>query len=69
MIGNKKEKPEMLELLSPCDIPIVRYIKIKGSCNPFDPIYSAYLDIRRKAKNYLSLESNTLAAGLRLNEG
>ncbi len=69
MIDTKSEKPKVLELLSPCDIPIVRYIKIKGRSNPFDPLYSAYFDMRRKAKNYLSLASNTLAAGLRLNEG
>jgi RNA-directed DNA polymerase len=62
-------KTKMLELLSPCDVSLVRYIKIRGNSNPFNSDSSAYFLMRRKAKNYYPLGVNTLTAGLPLNEG
>jgi len=35
MIKDKQERPKLLELLMPIDIPLVRYIKISGESNPF----------------------------------
>lgn len=58
MSHDKKGKPKLLELLSPCDIPLVRYIKIKGKSNPFDPEYRRYFAMRSKEKNYRVIETN-----------
>ena len=58
MVKNGRGKPRMLELLSPCDVPIVRYIKIRGISNPFKIEDKAYFAMRRKAKNYRLLEGN-----------
>ena len=69
MTSEKQEKPMLVELLSPLDVSLVRYIKIRASSNPFDMIYSAYFAMRRKAKNYQPLNANNLTAGLPLNEG
>ena len=66
---DRQGKPQMLELLYPCDIPLVRYIKIKGQSNPFNSDYTDYFRMRRTATNYRSIESNNLTAGLLLKEG
>ena len=62
-------KTKLLELLSPCDISLVRYIKIRGTSNPFDSNSSDYFSMRRETKNYRLLDVNTFTAGLPLNEG
>ena len=69
MAKTQEGKTEMLELLSPCDVSLVRYIKIRGNSNPFDRDSSAYFFMRRQAKNYHPLGVNTLTAGLPLSEG
>ena len=48
---------------------IVRYIKIRGTSNPFKIEDTAYFSMRRKAKNYRLLELNNQTAGLPLKEG
>ena len=35
-----------VELLKMSDIAIIRHIKIKGGCNPFDPVWETYLEER-----------------------
>jgi RNA-directed DNA polymerase len=62
-------KAKILELLSPCDIPLVRYIKIRGISNPYSIDDTAYFAIRRKAKNYHPLKTNKQTAGLLSKEG
>jgi RNA-directed DNA polymerase len=62
-------KTELMELLSPCDVSLVRYIKIRGNSNPFDSDNSDYFAMRRKAKNYRPLDTNNFTAGLSLNKG
>ena len=69
MVKTKNGKLKLLELLMPCDVPLVRYIKVRGSSNPFDPKDSDYFNMRRKANNYCLISSNNLTAGLPLNEG
>lgn len=62
-------KTKLLELLSPCDVSLVRYIKIRGVSNPFDSDSLTYFAMRRKTKNYRPLDVNTFTAGLSLNKG
>jgi hypothetical protein len=69
MVKNDQGKPQILELLSPCDIPLVRYIKIRGISNPYSLDDAAYFAIRRKAKNYHPLKANKQTAGFLLKEG
>lgn len=69
MSEDKKGRPRLLELPSPCDIPLVRYIKIKGMSNPFSPKYQSYFRMRTEAKNYRPCESNTPTVGLLLKGG
>ena len=63
---DKKGKKKLLELISPCDIPLVRYIKIKGKSNPYDPQYCEYFGMRNHAKNYRPILTDNLTAGLLL---
>jgi len=58
MVKDHKGKPRILELFSPYDVPLVRYIKIRGISNPFKREDTAYFAMRRKAKNYRPIESN-----------
>ena len=58
MVKDDRGKPRFLELLSPCDVPIVRYIKIRGISNPFKIEDKAYFAMRRKVKNYRLIEGN-----------
>jgi RNA-directed DNA polymerase len=44
-------KRKLLEIISPRDIKLVRYIKIKGESNPFNPIWLDYFKMRRVAWN------------------
>jgi RNA-directed DNA polymerase len=37
--------------------PIVRYTKITGACNPYDPAWKPYLSERREAKMRTTLRS------------
>jgi hypothetical protein len=69
MSKDKKVKPKALVLPSPYDIPLVRYIKIKGNTNPFNPENRYYFAMRRKAKNYRPFDSNNTTVGLPLKEG
>ena len=69
MVKSKQGKLKLLELLIPCDVPLVRYIKWRGSSNPFNPNDADYFKIRRRANNYCPIESNNLTAALLLKEG
>jgi len=69
MIKDKQERPKLLELLMPIDIPLVRYIKIRGESNPFNNAERVYFRMRRRATNDRRLETNNLTAGLLLKEG
>ncbi len=51
IIKDSKGKKQILELVQPSDIKLVRYIKIKGESNPFDPRYSSYFKMRRTFSN------------------
>jgi RNA-directed DNA polymerase len=51
-VKDKKGKPRLYELIRACSIGIVRHVKIRGSANPFDPVYSAYFKNRRFFKTY-----------------
>ena len=51
------------ELLYPSSIRLVRYIKIKGASNPFDPQYTDYFKMRRTFRNYYLIDTNNLTAG------
>lgn len=42
---------QLLELIKPTLVKVVRYYKIKGAANPFDPKYSDYFAIRRRLSN------------------
>ena len=55
-------KMKLLELIKPSSIKLVRYIKIKGKSNPFDPEYADYFKMRRALKNYSPIDSNSLTA-------
>jgi len=52
MATDGRGKPKLLELISPRDIRIVRYIKIKGESNPFNPEWLDYFRMRRVANNW-----------------
>lgn len=60
-VKDKNGKKTFYQLINPSDIKCVRYIKIKGSFNPFDPAYREYLKRRRKCTSYPI--ANNLAAG------
>jgi len=60
-VKDKNGKKTFYQLIRPSDIKCVRYIKIKGSFNPFDPAYRDYLKLRRKRTSYPI--ANNLAAG------
>jgi len=47
--GRNKEK--LLELIKPSYIKLVRYIKIKGESNPFNPKYFNYFMMRKTCSN------------------
>jgi RNA-directed DNA polymerase len=51
MSTDGRGKRRLLELISPREIPLVRYIKIKGESNPFNPEWLDYFRMRRVAKN------------------
>ncbi|MFW9872338.1 MAG: group II intron reverse transcriptase/maturase [Candidatus Thorarchaeota archaeon] len=55
--GNRK----LLELLYPSSIKLVRYIKIRGAVNPFDPQYKDYFKMRRTCRNYYPINNNLTA--------
>ena len=69
VVKDEQGKSKILELLSPGDVPLVRYIKIRRTSNPFKIEDTAYFAMRRKAKNYRLLEVNNQTAGLPLKEG
>lgn len=60
-VKDKNGKKTLYQLMRPSDIKCVRYIKIKGSFNPFDPAYREYLKLRGKCSFYPI--TNNLAAG------
>lgn len=66
---DSKGKQKLLELISPRDIKLVRYIKIKANSNPFLLEFSDYFKMRRKENNCRPITTNNLAVGLPLNEG
>ncbi|MDI6795281.1 MAG: hypothetical protein QME81_20890, partial [bacterium] len=47
--GSSKEK--LLELIKPSYIKLIRYIKIKGESNPFNPKYFDYFIMRKTYSN------------------
>jgi RNA-directed DNA polymerase len=47
----KKGNRILLELVKPYDVKLVRYYKIKGEANPYDPKYAAYFAMRSKLSN------------------
>jgi RNA-directed DNA polymerase len=51
MSTDYRGKRKLLELISPRDIRLVRYIKIKRESNPFNPDWLDYFRMRRVAKN------------------
>jgi RNA-directed DNA polymerase len=50
-VKNGHGKKKLLELIMPSYIKLVRYIKIKGEANPFDPRYNDYFIMRRTFSN------------------
>lgn len=62
-IKDRSGKKRLLELIKPSFIKLVRYIKIKGESNPFDPQYTDYFSMRRTFSNYYPIPSNSLTAG------
>lgn len=50
-IKDKKGTKKILELIKPSSTKVVRYIKIKGESNPFDPQYTGYFAMRSKLSN------------------
>lgn len=67
IIHDKTGKQKLLELVTPVDIKLIRYIKIKGQSNPFLYEFGDYFNMRRRANNY-TLINNNLTVGLLLNE-
>ena len=61
-IKDRSGTKQLLEVIKPSSIKLVRYIKIKGKSNPFDPQYTDYFKMRRSFKNYYPINSNSLAA-------
>lgn len=59
----KSNKKKLLELTKPSFVKLVRYIKIKGEANPFDPKYADYFKMRRTFKNYYPIKYNNLTTG------
>ncbi len=47
----KDETVKLLELIKPTLVKIVRYYKIKGAANPYDPKYLDYFAMRTKLSN------------------
>ena len=47
----KDETVKLLELIKPSLVKIVRYYKIKGAANPYDPKYLDYFAMRTKLSN------------------
>jgi len=52
---DKQDKPKLLELVMPSRVNLVRYYKIKGESNPFDPSYASYFAMRSKASNVYAI--------------
>ena len=50
-IKDSSGKKKLLELIKPSYIKTVRYIKIKGEANPFNPIYFDYFTMRKTYSN------------------
>ncbi len=50
-IKDRNKKQKLLELIKPSYIKLVRYIKIKGEANPFNPKYNDYFIMRRTYSN------------------
>ncbi len=50
-IKDRSGKKKLPELVKPSYIKLVRYIKIKGEANPFDPKYFDYLTMRKTYSN------------------
>jgi RNA-directed DNA polymerase len=48
----------LLELVKPSYTKIVRYIKIKGESNPFDPRFKDYFAMRRTFSNVRPISNN-----------
>jgi RNA-directed DNA polymerase len=46
--GSKAGKKRLNTLYNPAKVPIIRHVKIKSTCNPYDPRWKAYLDGRSK---------------------
>jgi len=51
-------------LFQAASTPIVRYTKIKGACNPYDPAWEPYLSERRVARAKAALRSHHLLSEL-----
>ena len=60
---DRSKKTKLFELLYPSSIELVRYIKIKGEANPFDPKYTNYFKMRRTFRNYYPINSSNLTVG------
>ena len=58
------QNDRVLELINLPDIPLARYIKIKGLANPYDAVYKSYFELRRKSKNQTLLKTIRLDVGL-----
>ena len=48
---DKTGKIKIVELLRPSMIKLVKYIKVKASADPFNPIYLNYFKMRRASSN------------------
>ncbi len=51
-VKNKKGQPRLYKLIKACSINIVRYVKIRGVANPYDPEYKKYFEKRKYCKTY-----------------
>lgn len=61
-VKDKSGKLKLLELLKPSMVKIVRYYKIKGAANPFDPQFASYFVMRTTLSNTRPV--NNCAVGL-----
>ncbi|MBU1486595.1 hypothetical protein KKH56_00885, partial [bacterium] len=50
-IKDRSSKEKLLELIKPSYVKLVRYIKIKGEANPFNPKYLDYFIMRKTCSN------------------
>ena len=59
-----KKNKKKLSIFRITSVKIVRHIKIRGACNPFDPNWEEYLTIRKRIKRENSLKNKQTTISL-----